>query len=192
MASSGSPPAFFSSPSSAPLVAIFGSGGGGAEDLARARAVGEALAKAGYGVINGGYGGTMAAAAAAAREAGGHTIGVTCSLFTFRSGPNPYCAEVIEAPTLAARLEEMITRAAAYVVLPGGNGTLAELSLAWEHQRKELLPVRPLVAWEEPWRRIVRVLEEGPYLGGGGSDLISWVSDAESAVAAVRAGVPGR
>ena len=119
-----------------PRVSVFGSGAGGKADLDRARRLGAALARAGYAVLNGGYGGTMEAAAIGAREAGGRAIGVTCAEFTFRSGPNPHLAEVIEAPTLFARLERLVRDGAAYVALPGGNGTLAEIAVAWECLRK--------------------------------------------------------
>lgn len=172
-----------------PRVAVFGSGGGAPADLERARRLGAGLARAGFAVLNGGYGGTMAAAAAGAREAGGRAIGVTCAEFTFRPGPNPHLAEVVEAPTLFARLERLVREASAYVALPGGNGTLAEVSLAWECLRKGLLPERPLVAWRDPWQGIVLALEAGPYLDGG-ADLFTWVDDVEAAIAAVRAGVP--
>ena len=173
-----------------PLIAVFGSGDAPPADLDRARRLGRALAEAGYGIINGGYGGTMDASAAGAREAGGVTIGVTCRAFTFRSGPNPHLQEVIEAPDLTTRIEILLTRASGYVVLPGGNGTLAELSLAWEHIRKGLLPGRgrPLVAWEHPWRRIIEVLAEGPYLRSN-TDAIIWVDSVERAVAEIRRGL---
>lgn len=166
------------------LIAVFGSGAAPAADLERARRLGRALAEAGYGILNGGYGGTMEASAAGAREAGGIAVGVTCRAFTFRSGPNPHLSEVVEAPTLTARIETLLTRAAGYVVLPGGNGTLAELSLAWEHLRKGLLPERPLVVWKDPWRRIVDLLEVGPYLGPG-AGAIAWVDGVEDAVAEI-------
>jgi uncharacterized protein (TIGR00730 family) len=172
-----------------PRVAVFGSGGGSPADLERARRLGAGLARAGFAVLNGGYGGTMEAAAAGARQAGGRAIGVTCAEFTFRSGPNPHLAEVIAAPTLFARLERLVREASAYVALPGGNGTLAEISLAWECLRKGLLPPRPLVAWRDPWRSIVERLEEGPYLGLG-ADLFTWVEDVDEAVAAVRDRIP--
>ena len=169
-----------------PLIAVFGSGAAPAADIDRARRLGRALAEAGYGIINGGYGGTMDASAAGAREAGGFTVGVTCRAFTFRSGPNPHLLEIVEAPTLTARIETLLTRAAGYVVLPGGNGTLAELSLAWEHVRKGLLPAeRPLVVWSDPWRPVVELLEGGPYLGPG-AGAIAWVDGVEGAVAEIR------
>ncbi len=173
---------------SIPLVAVYGSSGGPAADFDRARALGTALARAGFGVLNGGYGGTMEAAAAGAREAGGRTVGVTCAEFTFRSGPNEFLDEVVVAPTLVDRLAELLRRADAYVVLPGGNGTLTELSLAWEHLRRGLLSPRPLVVWEDPWRPVVASLAAGPYLGGG-VEWITWVSDVDSAVEAVRYGL---
>ena len=170
-----------------PLVAIFGSSAARPEDIERARRLGRALAEAGFGILNGGYGGTMEASAAGAREAGGHTVGVTCRSFTFRSGANPHIQEVIEAESLTARLETLLMRASAYAVLPGGNGTLAELSLAWEHVRKGLLPgaARPIVAWEDPWRRVVEMLAEGPYLGSS-TDAIVWVRSVDQAVGEIR------
>lgn len=172
---------------SVPLIAVFGSGEAPPADLERARRLGRALVEAGYGVINGGYGGTMEASAAGARDAGGTTVGVTCRTFTFRSGPNPYIQEVVEASSLTGRIETLLTRAAGYVVLPGGNGTLAELSLAWEHVRKELLPggPRPLVIWEKPWKEIVDLLADGPYLGSGSETLV-WVNGVEEAVRALQ------
>ena len=43
--------------------------------------IGRGLAEAGYNVCNGGYNGTMEASAKGARDGGGSTIGVTCSIF---------------------------------------------------------------------------------------------------------------
>ncbi|MFN2383578.1 MAG: LOG family protein [Gemmatimonadota bacterium] len=179
-----------------PLIAVFGSGGEDTLNADRARRLGAALAAAGFGIVNGGYGGTMEAAAEGARSAGGSALGVTCAQFTFRSGPNGHCSEVFEAPTLFARLEELITRARGYVVLPGGNGTLTELSLTWEVLRRELVPSRPLVVWEDPWRRVLDALggedhcvEGEDHSAGRVSGAISWVRSVDRAVDAIRRGV---
>ena len=132
----------------------------------------------------------MEASAAGAQAAGAPAIGVTCALFrSFRSSSNPYASEVVEAPTLYARLETLIDRASAYVVLPGGVGTMIELALTWEHLRRGLVPERPLVVWEEPWRAVVRVLEAGPYAETG-HELLTWVDSVDETVAAIRARVP--
>ncbi len=172
-----------------PLIAVFGTSTPREEDAARARALGAALARDGYGLINGGYTGIMEASAAGAREAGGPAVGVTCALFTFRSGPNRHLTEVVEAPTLYARLETLIDRASGYIVLPGGVGTLIELTLAWEHLRKGFVPPRPLVVWEDPWRAVVSSLAAGPYAEEG-HELLTWVEGVDAALAAIRAGVP--
>jgi len=78
------------------IVSIFG----GSDDIGRTPAVillaeqtGRALAELGYVVANGGYGGTMEASARGAKQAGGRTIGVTCSIW--KSRPNAYLDEVI-------------------------------------------------------------------------------------------------
>ena len=64
-------------------ITIFGTGRAKAGDAAYELAyeLGKMLAEAGFTVTNGGYGGTMLAAAKGAAEAGGRTIGVTCSAF---------------------------------------------------------------------------------------------------------------
>ena len=56
--------------------------------------LGRELVGAGFAIANGGYGGTMEASARGAIRAGGHTIGVTCSIW--RSRPNQHIREVIE------------------------------------------------------------------------------------------------
>lgn len=155
----------------------------------RARRVGAALARAGYAVLNGGYGGTMEAAAIGAREAGGRAIGVTCAEFTFRSGPNSHLSEVIEAPTLFARLERLVRDGDAYLALPGGNGTLVEIAVAWECMRKGIVETRPLVVWSDPWRKIFTGLADGAYVKSG-VELFTWVEEVDDAVEAIRARVP--
>jgi len=96
-----------------------------------AYSVGKMLAQEGFTIANGGYGGTMLAAAKGASEAGGKTIGVTCSAFK-QSKPNEYISREIVADSIKERLNTLIKLGQAYVVLPGGTGTLLELALVWE------------------------------------------------------------
>ena len=72
-------------------VAVFGSSEPAEGDTLydTARRLGGLLARCGYRVVTGGYGGVMEAACRGAREAGGATVGVTCSIFRDRT-PNPY------------------------------------------------------------------------------------------------------
>ncbi len=100
-----------------------------------AESLGRLLAENGYTIANGGYGGTMLAGAKGAAEAGGHVIGVTCTAFK-RSGANEFVAEEISSSCLSERLAKLIELGDAYIVLPGGTGTLLELADVWEHKNK--------------------------------------------------------
>ena len=111
------------------IVTIFGSGRGTESDntYELAEQIGRQLAEAGFTIANGGYGGTMLASAKGAAKAGGKTIGVTCSAF----GPgkvNQYISREIVTASLDERLETLVRLGRAYVVLPGGTGTLLELA----------------------------------------------------------------
>jgi len=140
------------------IVTIFGSSAPkpADADYQLAEQLGYALAQSGWTICNGGYGGTMRAAACGARRAGGGTIGVTCSLF----GPgkaNEYIDREITTDSLSDRLEKLIDLGRAYVVLPGGTGTLVELSMVWELQNKKLLPARPIVVVGNYWLPVLEV-----------------------------------
>jgi hypothetical protein len=107
----------------------------GQADFETARTLGRLLAENGFTVANGGYGGTMLAAAKGAAEAGGRVIGVTCRAFK-RGKANEYISEEIATDTLTDRLAKLIELGDAYLVLPGGTGTLLELADVWEHKNK--------------------------------------------------------
>ena len=100
-----------------------------------AETIGRLLAENGFTIANGGYSGTMLAAAKGAAETGGHVIGVTCRAFK-RGKANEYVQEEIETDYLAERLAKLIELGDAYLVLPGGTGTLLELADVWEHKNK--------------------------------------------------------
>src|SRR4030042_365904 len=106
------------------IVSMFGTGRAAAGDSAYelADAIGWGLAKKRIAIANGGYGGTMLAAAKGARKAGGEVIGVTCSAFR-RAGPNEYITRQIQTHSLDERLRTLVELGGAYFVLPGGTGT---------------------------------------------------------------------
>ena len=100
-----------------------------------AQETGMLLAQAGFIIVNGGYGGTMLAAAKGASQAGGEVIGVTCSAFK-KSKPNKYITREVVTHSLDERLDTLIELGQAYIVLPGGTGTLLEMAKVWELQNK--------------------------------------------------------
>ncbi len=121
------------------VIVVFGSGKRRCDDelLATAEAVGQCIAGMGFVLANGGYGGTMLASARGARQAGGEVIGVTCTAFG-RGDANEYVTTEIVTSSLDERLGRLVEMGDAYVVLPGGTGTLLELAHVWEYKNKRL------------------------------------------------------
>jgi uncharacterized protein (TIGR00725 family) len=117
--------------------------------------MGRLLAQAGFAIINGGYGGTMEAAAKGAAEAGGEIIGITCTAF-ISSTANKYTTRTIVTGSLDERLDTLITLGRAYVVLPGGTGTLLELAKVWELKNKGFLETgKPIILVGSFWKPLV-------------------------------------
>ena len=122
-------------------IAVFGTGKAqqGDKVFQNAYEVGQGLAEKDFIIANGGYSGTMLAAAKGAREAGGGVIGVTCS--AFGSGrANEYVTNEIVTDSLGQRLDKLVELGDGYVVLAGGTGTLLELAYVWEFKNKGFLP----------------------------------------------------
>jgi uncharacterized protein (TIGR00730 family) len=142
------------------IITIFGTGrakpGGTAYSLACK--VGKLLAQAGFTIANGGYGGTMLAAAEGAAEAGGQIIGVTCTAFR-GSKPNKYISREIITESLDERLDTLLKLGHAYIVLPGGTGTLLELAKLWELKNKGFLDAdKPIILVGEFWQPLLDLI----------------------------------
>ncbi len=144
------------------VIVIFGSSGlqPGSEEYGIAWKLGGLLASAGFTICNGGYGGAMEATARGAKEAGGKTIGVTMDFVSTQ--PNPWIDRNIVVKTLVDRLLKLIELGEAYVVLPGGTGTLLELAAVWELARKQVMPRKPIVVLGDFWRRTIETVEREP------------------------------
>lgn len=119
-----------------------------------ARLLGELLAQRGHTVLTGGYIGTMEAVSRGASEAGGHVIGVTCEDIEAWRGvrPNQWVKEERRSKTLIGRLQALIEGCEAAIALPGGVGTLAEISLMWNLMIVESIPRRPLILIGSGWQ----------------------------------------
>ena len=140
-------------------ITIFGSGKAGMGDSAfkLAEKVGGLLAGAGFAIANGGYGGTMLAAAKGAARAGGTIIGVTCS--AFKGAANEYISRQITTESLDERLDTLLELGRAYVVLPGGTGTLLELAKVWELKNKGFLEAdKPIILVGGFWKPLVELV----------------------------------
>ncbi|MEW1986517.1 TIGR00730 family Rossman fold protein [Pseudarthrobacter oxydans] len=109
-------------------VTVFGSARPGPDDprYQAAQALGSRLASAGFAVITGGGPGLMEAANRGALEAGGTSVGLGIELPREQS-LNPYLDVSMTFRYFFARKLMFIRYASAFVVLPGGFGTLDEL-----------------------------------------------------------------
>ncbi|MEK7216544.1 MAG: TIGR00730 family Rossman fold protein [Chloroflexota bacterium] len=111
-----------------PCVTVFGSArfGEGHPYYALGREVGREIAGEGFTVVTGGGPGIMEAANRGAKEAGGRSIGCNIELPSEQS-PNPYVDEWITFEHFYVRKVMLVKYSYAFVVLPGGFGTLDEL-----------------------------------------------------------------
>jgi uncharacterized protein (TIGR00730 family) len=139
------------------IVTIFGTARAESGDAVYelATEIGRLLAESGFTIANGGYGGTMLAAAKGAAQAGGKVIGITCTAFG-RGKANSYISREVGTETLDERLETLIKLGAGYVVLPGGTGTLLELAMVWELKNKGFMDERkPIILVGDYWKSLV-------------------------------------
>lgn len=160
------------------VISVFGSArpGPGDEAYIQAYLVGQVLANAGFTVATGGYSGTMAAVSQGAAEAGGHVIGVTSGVIErFRPmKANQWVTEEVWYDNLRDRLLHLVTHNHGMVVLPGGIGTLSELTLAWSFlQVKEIEP-RPLVLFGGLWREMLGAFLTPEYVSDSHVQLLSF------------------
>jgi uncharacterized protein (TIGR00730 family) len=147
-----------------PVICVFGSYDPkpGEPPFELAYDIGYRLARAGYDICNGGYEGTMLAGAKGAKDAGGSTIGVTCSVFETAAGqplqPNEYIDKVIPSDNVFDRIKAMMEISAGFVVLPGGTGTLSEFAIAWEFVAKKMIEPRPIFVVGDQWQPTVEAI----------------------------------
>jgi uncharacterized protein (TIGR00730 family) len=111
-----------------PAVTVFGSARTppGTTYYEMARGIGAAIAELGFTVVTGGGPGIMEAANRGAHEAGGRSIGINIEL-PFEQHLNPYVDRSVTMRYFFTRKTILVKYSYAFVVLPGGAGTLDEM-----------------------------------------------------------------
>jgi uncharacterized protein (TIGR00730 family) len=125
---------------------------GAVRDLARD------LASMGCAIVTGGGPGLMAAANEGAAEAGapapGNSVGIRVHL-PFEQEINPFVHEAFAHRTFFSRLHHFVLVSDAFVVVPGGIGTVLELSMIWQLLQVRNLERTPLILVGPMWADFV-------------------------------------
>ena len=159
-------------------VVVFGSGTvkDNSSVYKQAVTLGIKLAKEGFHVYHGGYGGVMEAVARGVKGAGGYNAGVTIGKSL--NDANPWAEVAIKMPSWQKRLFKLIEKGEAYVFLDGATGTLNELFFVWEMANNKLHK-KPMIILGRQLRRLVRLLKKDPSLRiPGNFHLASSISEA--------------
>jgi uncharacterized protein (TIGR00730 family) len=161
--------------------------------LAEARALGSAIAAAGLGLVYGGASvGLMGAVADAALAEGGEVIGVLPDVLAGKEISHPGLTRLELVSTMHQRKARMVELADAFLILPGGYGTLEELLevLTWAQLRLHNKPVI-LVNTAGYWDGLLAFLDTAVaagFLKPQNRNLLRVAGDAGAAVAMVAGG----
>jgi uncharacterized protein (TIGR00730 family) len=156
--------------------------------LAEARALGKEIAAAGLGMVYGGANvGLMGAVADAALAGGAEVIGVLPAVLKGREIAHTELTALELVPTMHERKARMAELADAFLVLPGGYGTLDELleAVTWAQLGLHAKPVI-LINTAGYWNRLLAFLDttvEAGFLKQRNRELLRVAASAREAVA---------
>ncbi|CAG0937930.1 pyrimidine/purine-5'-nucleotide nucleosidase [Gammaproteobacteria bacterium] len=175
-----------------PCVTVFGSARfpAGHPYYETARQLGSALARAGFAVMTGGGPGIMEAANRGAREAGGVSLGCNIRL-PREQKPNAYLDRFVEFEHFFLRKVMLVKYSCAFVVMPGGFGTLDEAFEVMTLIQTHKLGNFPVVAmggqfWHSLRGFLVDTLVAEGTIDMGELDMLSLVDDVDEAIDIIR------
>ena len=163
------------------------------EYIELAARVGTAIAGRGHDLVSGGGRVSMMGAVAAAVRAGGrHTLGVIPEALLAMEVADTDSDELVVTADMRERKGRMDAAADAFLTLPGGLGTIEELSEVWVSatlgmHSKPVVVLDPTGLYA-PLHDLVRGLEQQGFLRRAAVEALVWTTDVESALDAVEAG----
>lgn len=171
-----------------PCVTVFGSARTpeGSPYYELARQVGAAIAKMGFTVMTGGGPGIMEAANRGAKEVGGRSVACNIKL-PHEQQPNPYLDRSVTLEYFFVRKTMLIKYSYAFVVFPGGFGTLDELFEALTLIQTDKIADFPIVMMgTDYWRELVNFMQKMPQAGTISPQDLKLVHVTDSVEEAVR------
>lgn len=179
-------------PKVSPAVTIFGSARShpNSSDYKTTEKVARLLVKSGFNVISGGGPGVMEAANKGAAAAGGKSVGLHIHL-PQEQEPNKYANVRLDFKYFFVRKVMFIKYAVAYIIMPGGFGTLDELFEALTLIQTERIKPFPVILMDsEYWKGLVdwvrRTLVKGKYISESDLDILNLADTPEEAVSIIK------
>jgi uncharacterized protein (TIGR00730 family) len=174
-----------------PCVTVFGSARVKPDDpyYELARKMGAAIARLGFTVMTGGGPGIMEAANRGAKEVGGRSVGCNIEL-PFEQVSNVYLDRCIRLHYFFVRKALLVKYSYAFVVMPGGAGTLDEFFEALTLIQNGKIKHFPIVIMgTDYWRQLIGFIEQMAQRGKISSsdlDLIFTTDSVDEAIAHIR------
>jgi len=179
-----------------PAVAIFGSARSHSEDsdYQKAERTAAKLARQGYAVLTGGGPGIMEAANKGASEAGGVSVGLNINLPSEQK-PNDYIGTYLDFRYFFVRKVMFVKYSIAFVIFPGGFGTLDEFFESIELiQTRKIKPFPVVLVGRRYWRGLTSWMEKTllaqSKIASQDMNLFSTTDDPEEVVRFIRENQP--
>jgi hypothetical protein len=162
-----------------------------------ATGLGELIAREGMTLVYGGGGvGLMGLTANAALKSGGKVVGIIPTFLLKREAGHPNLTETVVVETMHERKLEMFERSDAFIILPGGIGTLEEFFevLSW---RTLGLHTKPIViidqgGYWQPLEALLKSIVDGGFADRGHLDHVVFVKGIDAILPALEAMPPGK
>jgi uncharacterized protein (TIGR00730 family) len=162
-----------------------------------ATGLGELIAREGMTLVYGGGGvGLMGLTANAALKSGGKVVGIIPTFLLKREAGHPDLTETVVVETMHERKLEMFERSDAFIILPGGIGTLEEFFevLSW---RTLGLHTKPIViidqgGYWQPLEALLKSIVDGGFADRGHLDHVVFVKGIDAILPALEAMPPGQ
>ncbi len=123
--------------------------------------VAEALAKAGYVIVDGGGPGVMEAATSGAVKGGGKTISVTFDPVNAPGYEGKYIGNVTDTEIVTTnyieRMFKLMEHGDVFIIFKGGSGTISEFGAAWALAKLYYGHHKPFILYGDFWTEIIDV-----------------------------------